>query len=44
MKLKANTYLGYGNFLQTILEFLLLSFIIYTIFNFNVMEKSFAKG
>ncbi|PEH36446.1 mechanosensitive ion channel protein MscL [New Jersey aster yellows phytoplasma] len=29
--IKANTYLCYGNFLQTILEFLLLSFIIYTI-------------
>ncbi|MBS2993973.1 large conductance mechanosensitive channel protein MscL ['Santalum album' aster yellows phytoplasma] len=31
LEIKANTYLGYGNFLQTILEFLLLSFIIYTI-------------
>ena len=29
--LKVDTYLGYGNFLQTILEFLLLSFTIYTI-------------
>lgn len=38
-EIQTNTYLGYGNFLQTILEFLLLSFIIYTILTLISWKK-----
>ncbi|KUI63409.1 Large-conductance mechanosensitive channel [Cytospora mali] len=42
-EIKTNTYLGYGNFLQTILEFLLLSFIIYTILNLMSWKNPLQK-